>query len=476
MLKKAEEPQTLAPVNPLAWKISYEKILENLNETIYVVDEAGIVTYCNRRAEEIYGIDRKDIVGVPIEKYFPNALCLKVLQTGKPIEYVEHRPREGNVVLISSLPIREGDRLIGAVSIDQDITEIKKMRSELQEAKTRIKYLEYAEEMIKQIQVESGFKKIIYKSKQMYDLIMMAKRIAESDASVMIMGESGTGKDLFAQAIHLESSRRNGPFVIVDCSAIPPSLIESELFGYEPGSFTGAQKKGKPGKFEMADGGTIFLDEIGELPLEMQAKLLRVLEGREFYRVGGVKDIKVDIRVIAATNREMDAMLKNGSFRQDLFYRLNVFSLKIPALRERRDDIPILIDFYLKKYSVMNNKLIDNIDPEVMILLFHYNWPGNVRELKNVIERLVILSDDNVISNRHLPVVLENLNSGTGEEKLAEDFKTLLSLEEAVLAAEKKTILDALAATENNKAKAAKLLNIPRSTLYYKLDKLSLKG
>lgn len=475
-MKKAEPSHIKVEGDPLDWKISYEKILENLNESIYVVDEFGVVTYCNRRAEELYGIDRQDIIGVPIERYFPNALCLKVLQTGKSIEYVEHRPREGNVVLISSLPIREGERLIGAVSIDQDITEIRKMRSELQEAKSRIKYLEYAEEMIKQIHVESGFNKIIYKSKHMYDLIMMAKRVAESDASVMINGESGTGKDLFAHAIHLESARRNGPFVIVDCSAIPPNLMESELFGYEPGSFTGAQKKGKPGKFEMANGGTIFLDEIGELPLEMQAKLLRVLEGREFYRVGGVKDIKVDIRVIAATNRDMEEMLKNGSFRQDLYYRLNVFSLRIPPLRERREDIPILIDFYLKKYSVVNHKLIDNIDSEVMVLLFHYNWPGNVRELKNVIERLVILADDNVIAARYLPAVIDNLGAKKGEDRLAEDFQTLLSLEEAVLAAEKRTIVDALKVAENNKAKAAKLLNIPRSTLYYKLDKLKLKG
>ncbi|WP_282434376.1 sigma 54-interacting transcriptional regulator, partial [Pelotomaculum sp. FP] len=243
------------------------------------------------------------------------------------------------------------------------------MSFELQEAKNRIKYLERAEEVIKQIHGNYGFERIVYKSKQMYDLIMIAKKVAESDVSVMIVGESGTGKDLFAYAIHEESMRCDQPFVVVDCSAIPSSLIESELFGYESGAFTGAQKKGKPGKFEIADGGTVFLDEIGELPLEMQSKLLRVLESHEFYRVGGVKPIKVDIRVIAATNREMATMLKNGTFRQDLFYRLNVFSLKLPALRERPEDIPILIDYYLKKHSVVNHKLIDKIAPEVMAML-----------------------------------------------------------------------------------------------------------
>lgn len=478
MGKRTEDRRDLSnAAGSLGWKISYEKILENINETIYVVDENGIVTYCNKRAEEIYGIQRSDILGKHIEKFFPNALCLEVLKTGQSYEYVEHRPREGNFVLISSIPIREGDRLIGAVSIDQDITEVKRMSSELQEAKSRIKYLEYIEEMMKSGSGESGFEKIVYKSKQMYDLILLAKRVAESDASVMIMGESGTGKDLFAHAIHQESARRDGPYVVVDCSAIPPSLMESELFGYEPGAFTGAQRKGKAGKFEVADGGTVFLDEIGELPLEMQSKLLRVLEGREFYRVGGVKPIRVDIRIIAATNRDMGAMLKNGSFRQDLFYRLNVFSLNIPPLRERRDDIPILIDFYLKRYSVINNKLIDRIAPEVMAMLLHYHWPGNVRELKNAIERLVILSEDNAITTGHLPRIVETIGNGataTDEGRMATEFQTLLSLEEAVIAAERQTILNALKAAGNNKAQTAKLLDIPRSTLYYKLQKLKL--
>ncbi|HMM22167.1 MAG TPA: sigma 54-interacting transcriptional regulator [Selenomonadales bacterium] len=478
MGKRTEDRRDLSnAAGSLGWKISYEKILENINETIYVVDENGIVTYCNKRAEDLYGIQRSDILGKHIEKFFPNALCLQVLKTGQSYEYVEHRPREGNFVLISSIPIREGDRLIGAVSIDQDITEVKRMSSELQEAKSRIKYLEYIEEMMKSGSGESGFEKIVYKSKQMYDLILLAKRVAESDASVMIMGESGTGKDLFAHAIHQESARRDRPYVVVDCSAIPPSLMESELFGYEPGAFTGAQRKGKAGKFEVADGGTVFLDEIGELPLEMQSKLLRVLEGREFYRVGGVKPIKVDIRIIAATNRDMGAMLKNGSFRQDLFYRLNVFSLNIPPLRERRDDIPILIDFYLKRYSVINNKLIDRIAPEVMAMLLHYHWPGNVRELKNAIERLVILSEDNAITTGHLPRIVETIGNGataTDEGRMATEFQTLLSLEEAVIAAERQTILNALKAAGNNKAQTAKLLDIPRSTLYYKLQKLKL--
>ncbi|WP_346353642.1 sigma-54 interaction domain-containing protein [Azotosporobacter soli] len=458
-------------------RISFEQVLENINEAICVVDKDAVVTYINKSFEATYGIKRGEIVGKTVHTFFPNALCLKVLQQRKAVEYVEHRPREGNVVMISSIPIYENDALIGAVSIDQDITEIRRISNELEEAKNRIKYLEYAEEIIQTIHGKSGFQKVLYKSKLMYDLIMLAQRVAESDASVMIVGESGTGKDLFAQAIHGESMRKERPFVVVDCSSIPAMLMESELFGYEAGAFTGANKKGKQGKFEIANGGTIFLDEIGELPLEMQSKLLRVLESQEFYRVGGVKPIKVDVRVIAATNRALVSMLSQGTFRKDLYYRLNVFTLKIPALRERPDDIPLLIDFYLKRYSVLNNRIIDRIDPEVTAILRHYHWPGNVRELKNVMERLVVLADGNSISAKQLPMVLENLQRLEDGEKpeLAAQFKTLLKLEETLFAAEQQAIMRALEAAGNNKAKAAKILDIPRSTLYYKLQKMETK-
>jgi PAS domain S-box-containing protein len=453
-------------------QISFEQILENINEAICVVDQKGIVTYFNRGSEKTYGIARDEIVGKPVQNFFLNALCLQVLQTGKAVEYVEHRPREGNVVLISSIPIREGDCLLGAVSIDQDITEIRRMSSELKAAKSRIKYLEYADEIIRKVHGGTGFTRVLFKSKEMYDLIMLAQRVAESDATVTIVGESGTGKDLFAQAIHSTGARKDRPFVVVDCSAIPASLIESELFGYEAGAFTGANKGGKAGKFEIANGGTIFLDEIGELPLEMQAKLLRVLENREFYRVGGLKPVRVDVRVIAATNRDFLTMLSQGKFRQDLYYRLNVLTLRIPPLRERVDDIPVLIDYYLKRYSLVNNRIIDRIEPEVMTILRRYHWPGNVRELKNVMERLVILADGNVITAKHLPVVLENKGTDTPS---ADEFKTLLKLEETVLEVERQTIIAALEATGNNKAKTAKILDIPRSTLYYKMQKLAIR-
>jgi len=454
--------------------IPLENILEHINESICVVSEVGTVVYWNRNAEQLYGINRQQILQNHIQQFFPNALCMEVLKTGKAIEYVEHRPRAENVVIISTIPIKEGDRLVGVVSIDQDITEFRRLRSELAEAKKRIKYLEYAEEEIKRLQGNKAFTNIIYRSKQMYDLIMMAQRVSESEASVMIIGESGTGKDLFAQAIHRGSNRKDAPFVVVDCSSIPQSLIESELFGYEPGAFTGAQKKIKLGKFEIAHNGTVFLDEIGELPLEMQSKLLRVLESGEFYRVGGVGTVKINIRIISATNRDMDQMLKKGTFRQDLFYRLNVFTLRIPGLRERTDDIPVLIDYYLKKHSVANNKVIDKIAPEVMKVLLYYRWPGNVRELRNVMERLVILAEDQTITAQLLPLLLESFLKEHSEVLATTAPQPQLKLVDVVLAAEKQAVLHALAVAGNNKAKAAEILDIPRSSLYYKIEKLGI--
>ncbi|MCG0275285.1 MAG: sigma 54-interacting transcriptional regulator [Thermosediminibacteraceae bacterium] len=453
-------------------EIPLESILEHINECICVIDRNRRVVYWNRQAEKLYGIKKEKILRRDIVQFFPNALALQVLKTGKPIEYVEHRPREGNVVVISSIPIKKGDEVVGVVSIDQDITEIRKLNNELQRAKDRIKYLEYLEEEIKKLHSDYSFENIVYKSKSMYDLILLAMKVAKSDASVLIQGESGTGKDLFARAIHQGSHRKDKPFIVVDCSSIPESLLESELFGYEPGAFTGAQKKGKPGKFELAEGGTIFLDEIGEMPLEMQAKLLRVLESREFYRVGGVKPVKVNIRIIAATNRDLAEMVRQGRFREDLFYRLDVVSLKIPPLRERPEDIPVLIDYFLKKYSVKNKKVIDFIEPVAVEMMLNYPWPGNVRELKNVVERLVILAEDSKILAEHLPQSIKKYFEDISGNIKKTEIKTL---DQVVAEAERQAIKNALKITGNNKAKAAEILGIPRSTLYYKIQALQIE-
>lgn len=456
------------------FKVPLDKVLEHINEGICVIDSQMRVVYWNKKAEELYGIKKEQIIDQDIRMFFPNALALEVLRTGKPMEFVEHRPREGSVAIISSIPIMENEAIAWVVSIDQDVTEIKKLSNELKKAEDKIKYLEYLKEEIKKLYPETETDNFVYKSKVMYDLLMLAKKVAESDASVLIQGESGTGKDLLARTIHYSSARRDMPFVVVDCSSIPENLIESELFGYESGAFTGAQKKGKPGKFEIADGGTVFLDEIGELPLEMQSKLLRVLENREFYRVGGIKPIKVNIRIIAATNRDLKEMVKEGKFREDLFYRLDVVSIKVPPLRERTEDIPYLINYFLKKFSVENKKVINRIEPCAMEMMLKYPWPGNVRELKNVVERLVILAEDGVIREDMLPNSLLNYF----EHKKDGPSRELgnLSLERVVQEAERKAIMEALKISNYNKAKAAEILGIPRSTLYYKMQSLGISA
>lgn len=450
---------------------SVESILENINECICVIDVNNVVKYWNSGGDRLYGIRSEEIFNNKIQQFFPNALCPAVLESGITLSHVEHRPREGSEVVISAAPFLVDNVVKGVISIDYDIGEYYADNSDAARILKHAEHLDCVKKIVKQSQSEHGFNSILCQSQQMDELIYLAKKVAQTDAPVVITGENGTGKDLFARAIHLESSRRNGPFIIVDCSSISANLIESELFGYEAGAFTGALKAGKPGKFELADGGTVFLDEIGEMPLEMQSKLLRVLESREFYRVNGTKLVDVNVRVIAATNRCIDQMVRDGIFRRDLFYRLNVFSLHIPPLRDRPEDIPLLMDYYLKYYSLVNRKVINRIAPQMISLLRHYNWPGNVRELKNTIERLVVLAEDHEIyvqDAAFLESVFQEKETGIAS------FNTFMELETALFEAQRQTILKALVSANYNMVKAAKILDIPRSTLYYKMEKLHI--
>lgn len=445
-------------------------ILKNINEGICVVDDKGIVEFWNRKCEDLYGIKKESIIGKNIVNHFPNALCIKVLKTGETVEYAKHRPRKNSVVVSSAIPIEKEGKVIGILTVDHDITKIARLNRELEEANNKIKYLEYVKEELKKIRGNAGFESIICKDKKMYDLILLASKLAKSDATVMVLGESGTGKDIFVRAIHQTSNRKDKPFVVVDCSSIPPNLMESELFGYEPGAFTGAKKTGKLGKFEIANKGTIFLDEIGELPLEMQSKLLRVLENHEFYRIGGLKPIEVDTRVIAATNRDLPEMIKEGRFREDLFFRLGVVMLKIPPLRERRGDILPLIEYFIKIYAAKNGKLVKDIEDEALKMMMQYDWPGNVRELKNIVERLVILTENGILCAKHLPKHIKDISHDIlNNIKPSDD-----GLRDVIYNNEKRIIADTLKACNFNKAKTARMLDIPRSTLYYKMRKLHI--
>ncbi len=305
----------------------------------------------------------------------------------------------------------------------------------------------------------------------------LARKAARTPSTVLITGESGTGKELLARAIHAASPFAEGPFVSVNCAAIPENLLEAELFGYEEGAFTGARKGGKPGKIELADGGTLFLDEIGDMPLAMQAKLLRVLEERRVERVGGVTSRPVRVRVIAATNRSLEEMVRKGAFRADLYYRLNIIRLHLPPLRERRTDIPLLLSHHLERVVRRYRLPAKSFTKEAVSILLAYHWPGNVRELVNTVEALVNLVDGPDIRPEDLPPHIRSAAKtpdGQGAEEAQEELSLVREVKRAAEERERERILAALSQAGGNKAKAARLLGIHRSTLYEKLRKYGL--
>lgn len=323
----------------------------------------------------------------------------------------------------------------------------------------------FLKKRVQQLEKEVGkkysFESITGKSKAIQAAISLAKKVAPTDANVLLLGETGTGKEVFAQAIHNEGSRKNKPFVALNCSAFSNELLESELFGHKEGAFTGAIKD-KKGLIEEANGGTLFLDEIGEMHLDLQSKLLRVLETSEFIKVGDTKSIKVNVRIIAATNKNLEEEIKKGKFREDLFYRLNVFTILLPPLRDRKEDIPELANFYLSFFAGKTNKRFIGINSEAIKILQHQNWKGNIRELKNTIERAVILEDGESLTESSLPSDMQL--------KLENNFSSSFELAEI----EKQHILKVLSHTKGNKAEASRLLNIGLTTLYRKIEEYKL--
>ena len=323
----------------------------------------------------------------------------------------------------------------------------------------------------KEIDKSFGFGNIIGKSKAMENIFKVVRQIADSKSTVLIMGESGTGKELISRAVHYNSNRKNYPFVTINCAAIPETLIESELFGHERGAFTNAIEK-KLGRFEIAQQGTLFLDEIGELSLSTQAKILRFLEEKEFNRVGGSKTIKVDVRLITATNRDLNQLLKKGEFREDLYYRINVVPIVIPPLRERKEDIPLFLEHFIKKFNAENNKNIKGVSKEALELMMNYDWPGNVRELENLIERIIVLTSNEYIQNNELPFSLINIPKINGlKESVLNGKVSFLEAEEEF---EKGIILDALKRANYVQSHAAEMLGISRRILKYKMEKLGI--
>lgn len=436
-----------------------------IDEAICVVDHDDQVTHWNKRAEVLYDIKATEIIGKNIEDFFSNLMVTKVIKEREGVDAVYHQPCKDTHVLISAKPLKIGGAVIGGVSAERDITEVVQLNQKLHFASNQVQELQ--SEITRITGGNNPFAAIKGHHQKLTELINMAKKVAQTSAAVLIRGESGTGKELFARAIHEASDRAAEPFVVVNCAAIPPSLFESEVFGYEGGAFTGASRQGKTGVFESAHGGTLFLDEVAELPPNLQVKLLRVIQEQEFYRVGGTKPVKVDVRIISATHRNLEAMLGKDLFREDLYYRLNVVALEVPSLRERREDIPELVYQFIREYSQLYDKHISQLEPSVMAILLAYPWPGNVREMKNVIERMVILAEGDTITEDNVPSTLIR-----PRDKKHRPYQTgLVSVTEQT---ERELIQSTLEQVNDNRSQAARILGIPRSTLYYKMHQLGL--
>ncbi|TXC90805.1 PAS domain S-box protein [Metabacillus litoralis] len=447
-----------------------EAILGSIDEAIHAVNSEGITIFYNSVAAQHDGIEIEEVLGKHVLDVFPSlnkqtSTLLKVIETGKPIYQQAQTYKNSNGQLIdtvnTTLPIIVNERIAGAVEIAKDLTKVKELAQKLLELQAKVNSQKSKPTSI--MGAKYNWNDIISGSKSMDKVIELGRKAAKSSSPVMVYGETGTGKELLVQSIHNASSRNKGPFIAQNCSSLPESLLESILFGTKKGSFTGAIDRA--GLFELAHGGTLFLDEIHTMPLEFQTKLLRVLEDGVIRRVGGIESYMVDVRVIVAMNEHPLLCMKKKILRSDLYYRLNVFFVELPPLREREEDIVLLIHHFIKKYNYQFNKLVLKIEPKAIEQLKTYQWPGNIRELEHSIEFAmnIIEEDDDEIKLKHLP---DNLTVKKKSEKGNEKpFKLLI--EET----EKKLIQQALFETKGNVQKASKMLGLPRQTLQYKIKK-----
>ncbi|MED1562253.1 Fis family transcriptional regulator [Alkalihalobacillus alcalophilus ATCC 27647 = CGMCC 1.3604] len=448
----------------------YDTLLTNVEDAIAITDINGNVTAWNRKSEEMYRLKKEEIIGQPITNFFEKEalILLSTMQTQLGVNQHYNQPRPNVHVLINSAPIYVNNKIIGGLSIERDITDMVKLNEHLSETTA---YLHDLEQNVNG-DAEPSFQKIKGRSTKLQEAITLAKKVASTDAPVLITGESGVGKELFAEGIHQASKRNKKPFIAINCGAIPNALFESELFGYEQGAFTGAARGGKKGKFDLAKGGTLFLDEVGEMPLELQVKLLRVLQEKQYYRVGGTESIPFDVRIITATNRDIEQMVLDGRFREDLYYRLNVIAIHVPPLRERIEDVPALVQLFLKEFSFKYSTPAPHIDSEVMYAFMQHRWKGNIRQLRNIIERLVILgSDTDTINAKHLPPNFFESQQTKLTEPLGESTPTIEDTSHSI---NKEQIVSALDKTYGNRSAAAKILGISRATLYNKMKKYKL--
>lgn len=441
-------------------------VMEATNDAIVYVNSEGYIEMLSKPYADFLGVDKEKTIGKHVSKVIENTRMDIVIKTGKS-EIAQVQEIKGKKMIATRIPVFVNQKVVGAVGkvLFRDVDELNSLYMEINKIEKELNL--YKDEFKKANKAKYALDSIISESKSMEDLKKLTRRVAKTNSNVLILGESGTGKELFAHAIHNNSRRIDAPFIKVNCGAIPNELLESELFGYEEGAFTGAKKGGKIGKFKAADGGTIFLDEIGDLPMNMQVKLLRVLQDKEIEKIGSNVSEKIDVRVIAATNKDLEKMVSEGMFRLDLYYRLNVVSIKIPPLRNRKDDIPILARHLVDKISKVENIKVDKISDSTLEYLKKYDWPGNVRELENILERAInFLDEETIIKPECLPTKI----TGAMRKK---EIKSLKSILDDV---EKQAIIDSLIISNGNKTIAANILEISRTSLYEKLSKYGIEG
>ncbi|PEJ97573.1 sigma 54-interacting transcriptional regulator [Bacillus wiedmannii] len=457
----------------------YESALNLLSECILGVNEQGIVNFLSGSYAQFLGIDDpKEAIGKHCTEVVENTRMHIIVKTGQM--EIGHIQRISNRNIIATrIPIIKEGKIIGAIGkiMFHDIQQFKALGDQISEMESKLSY--YQTELQRLQEGRLSFQSIIGESAKMKEVKMMALKVSKSRSTVLIRGESGTGKELFAHAVHRASPRASGTFIRLNCAAIPRELLEAELFGYEEGAFTGAKKGGKPGKIELADKGTLFLDEIGDMSLDMQVKLLRVLQEKEIERIGGTKIQKVDVRFIAATHRNLREMVQRGEFREDLYYRLNVFEIDIPPLRERKEDMIHITEFLIKKLNGELGSNVLSLDKRVRDIFMEHDWPGNIRELENVLERAMNVIEEMIIQVHHLPAYLRKKDL---EEELYREIITMdqeqdegsYSLQVEVESAEKRAITRALEKTAGNIKEASDLLGIHRASLYRKIEKYEM--
>ncbi len=433
-----------------------EAILESISDGVFTVDQSWKVTSFNKAAEKITGISREEAIGRLCSEVFKSSMCeaecalRKTFQSSKPVinksGFIINNSGEKIPVTVSTAVLKDDDgNIIGGAETFRDLSEVEALKSE--------------------ISGRYSIGDFVSHSKVMRDVVELATAVADSPSTIVIEGETGTGKEVLAKAIHQMSPRSTEPFIAINCGALPDALLESELFGYKKGAFTGADRD-KDGRFALAKNGTIFLDEIGEITPALQVRLLRVLQERSYEPLGATKSEFTGARIIAATHRNLAKMVEEGKFRQDLFYRINVMTLKIPSLRERKEDIPFLADSFVTKFNKLQQRQVPGISSEVYALLMGHSWTGNVRELENLIERAFVLCGNSLISKSHLPPgfscsALELSESGDGMATIKRNTERL-------------AILDTLKKNQFNRAATARELGIHKTTLYRKINELNI--